>query len=251
MTLTISKIVSIQVNLDEISIEQADVWMKDVEEKLSEALREVGKEMIGEAFQGIINSKAPKRGVKEWVSKWVKTLWGDIKLFFLGRETELSQSSESLSSLVLKMCAIKPFRQSERIIKETQGIRIPRSTLWKRFQEQAESLPELPDVEPCSSEAVVISADGTMFSLQNGYKAEAKIALAYTERKDRTLLNKVVYASAEPAETFNAKASDISVDMNTKGDKASWITSLRDNYFPQMRLQLDAQASSYPASAMR
>jgi hypothetical protein len=56
-----------------------------------------------------------------------------------------------------------------------------------------------------------------MFSLQNGYKAEAKIALAYTERKDRTLLNKVVYASAEPAETFNAKASDISVDMNTKG----------------------------------
>lgn len=55
---------SIQVNLDEISIEQADVWMKDVEEKLSEALREVGKEMIGEAFQGIINSKAPKRGCK-------------------------------------------------------------------------------------------------------------------------------------------------------------------------------------------
>jgi hypothetical protein len=64
MTLTISKIVSIQVNLDEISIEQADVWMKDVEEKLSEALREVGKEMIGEAFQSIINSKAPKSGVK-------------------------------------------------------------------------------------------------------------------------------------------------------------------------------------------
>jgi hypothetical protein len=56
--------VSIQVNLDEISIEQADVWMKDVEEKLSEALREVGKEMIGEAFQSIINSKAPKSGVK-------------------------------------------------------------------------------------------------------------------------------------------------------------------------------------------
>jgi hypothetical protein len=120
------------------------------------------------------------------------------------------------------MCARKPFRQSERIIKETQGIRIPRSTLWKRFQDQAESLPELPDVEPRPSEAVVISADGTMFSLQNGYKAEAKIALAYTERRDRTLLNKVVYASAEPAETFNAKASELirrkySVDMNTKG----------------------------------
>jgi hypothetical protein len=32
-------------------------------------LSEVGKEMIGEAFQSIINSKAPKRGVKEWVGK--------------------------------------------------------------------------------------------------------------------------------------------------------------------------------------
>jgi len=120
------------------------------------------------------------------------------------------------------MCARKPFRQSERIIEETHGIRIPRSTLWKHFQDKAQSLPELPDVEPQPAEAIVVSADGTMISLQNGSKVEARIALAYTERKDHTLLNKVVYASTEPSETFNAKASELirrkySVDMNTRG----------------------------------
>lgn len=60
MTLTISRPVSIQINLDEISIEQPEVWMKDVEEKISEALRGAGREMINEAFQGIINSKSPE-----------------------------------------------------------------------------------------------------------------------------------------------------------------------------------------------
>jgi len=82
MTLTISKVVSIQINLDEITDKQADDWMKDVEEKISEALRETGKEMISEAFGGIIHSKAPAGGIKEWCGKWVKTLWGDIRLLF-------------------------------------------------------------------------------------------------------------------------------------------------------------------------
>ncbi|MEO0180622.1 MAG: hypothetical protein ABIM74_06780 [candidate division WOR-3 bacterium] len=48
-------------------------------------------------------------------------------------------------------------------------------------------------------------------------------------------MNGVVYASVEPAELIRRKYL---VDLNTKGvvigDGASWIESLRDEYFPQM-----------------
>ncbi|MEO0256630.1 MAG: UPF0236 family protein, partial [candidate division WOR-3 bacterium] len=103
---------------------------------------------------------------------------------------------------------------------------------------------------PYQSEHVVVEADGTQIALQRekSRRAEAKILLAFTERKDHKLMNRVVYASVEPAEVFNQKASELIrrkylVDLNTKGvvigDGASWIESLRDEYFPQMRLQLD------------
>ncbi|MEO0211726.1 MAG: UPF0236 family protein [candidate division WOR-3 bacterium] len=96
----------------------------------------------------------------------------------------------------------------------------------------------------------MVEADGTQIALQRekSRRAEAKILLAFTERKDHKLMNRVVYASVEPAEVFNQKASELIrrkylVDLNTKGvvigDGASWIESLRDEYFPQMRLQLD------------
>ncbi|MEO0181513.1 MAG: hypothetical protein ABIM74_07770 [candidate division WOR-3 bacterium] len=52
---------SIQVELDEISMDQPEVWMKLVEEKLSCALREAGRDMASEAFQRIITSKAPTK----------------------------------------------------------------------------------------------------------------------------------------------------------------------------------------------
>lgn len=254
MNITITRTVTVQIELDEISIDQAESWMKLVEEKLSEALKNTGREMISEAFRSIIASKAPTKGIKEWASKWVKTLWGDIRVIFprprgtAFPKLRIPAVTPCVGSMITRTCAVKSFRQAERTISDFRGFRIPRSTLWKEFQRRSEALPELPDVETYPAEQVIIEADGTMIALQNGKKAEAKLVLAFSERKGHRLLDKVVYASMEPADIFNQKASQLVrhkywVDMNTKGvvigDGAPWIESLRDENFPQMRFQLD------------
>lgn len=252
--MTITKMVTVQIDEDTISIDQPEVWMKVVEDKVSSALKEVGREVISEAFNGITRSKAPNRGVKEWASRWVKTLWGDIRVTFPRPRARafprmsIPSVTPGLASMVLELCARYPFRQVGQLFRSIVGIRIPRATLWKEFQLQAEKLPEFPGVESHPADRVVIEADGTMISLQDGQRAEAKICLAFRERRDHRLLGKLVYASMEPAAPFNQQAADLirrkyRVDIKTRGvvigDGAAWIESLRDEHFPQMRLQLD------------
>lgn len=252
--MTITKMVSVQIDEDAISIDQPEVWMKAVEEEVSAVLREAGREMMSEALNGIVRSKAPHKGIKEWAGKWVKTLWGDVRVLFprprarAFPKLRIPSLTPGLASVVLELCAMYPFRQVSYLISSLLGIRIPRTTLWREFQVQVASLPDLPGTDTCPAESVVIEADGASVSLQDGRRTEAKICLAFHERRDNKLLGKMVYASVKPAPSFNHHAATLirrkySLDIKTPGvvigDGARWVESLRDEYFPQMRLQLD------------
>jgi hypothetical protein len=281
-----NNIISEAICIDATDIESFTDLENEFEEEIKKAFKQVAEKVIKLKEEDML--KEGKYTKKTKVSRYLYTRYGQIKYerykaekngkysFPLDRYMKIKKNSSfspQVEKRAIQLCLNYPYRQARDILSYEIEAGIDHRSLWRLIQKEGKTLRESkkegverlytdakgPDSEAEGQEIVVIEADGTGISSQQGKGRwmEAKIGIIYTGKKlesetakhKRFLLeNKCIYADILDMDEFGKNLSYIAqknynlseaenVLLISDGDRR--IRELGVGYLPGSVHQLD------------